>query len=50
MGNSLELAEGGRFKLENCLKRKVKGASDKTKRDQNWRGEQMVELWELVHA
>ncbi|WP_055443815.1 methyltransferase [Lacinutrix himadriensis] len=43
-----ELAEGGRFKLVNCLKRKVKGASDKTKRDQNWRGEEMVELWELT--
>ncbi|SFZ90704.1 Methyltransferase small domain-containing protein [Flaviramulus basaltis] len=45
-----ELAEGGRFKLENCLKRKVKGASDKTKRDQNWRAEEEVELWELVNV
>lgn len=43
-----ELAEGGRFKLENCLTRKVKLASDKTKRDQNWRAEEVVELWELV--
>lgn len=43
-----ELTNGGRFKLENCLKRKVKNASAKTKRDQNWRGEEMVELWVLV--
>jgi hypothetical protein len=43
-----ELAEAGRFKLENCLKRKVRGASDKTKRDQNWRADELVELWELV--
>ncbi|MDN3664300.1 methyltransferase [Algibacter miyuki] len=45
-----ELAEGGRFKLENCLRKSVKSASNKTKRNQNWRGEEMVELWELVHA
>ncbi|WP_452220226.1 methyltransferase [Lacinutrix salivirga] len=47
---SKELAEGGRFKLDTCLTRKVKGASDKTKRDQNWRNEEEVELWELVNA
>ena len=45
-----ELAEGGRFKLENCLKKAVKAASDKTKRDPNWRATEEVELWELVNA
>jgi hypothetical protein len=45
-----ELAEGGRFKLERCNKKPVKLASDKTKRDQYWRSEEMVELWVLVHV
>jgi hypothetical protein len=45
-----ELAEGGRFQLERCTKKPVKQASDKTKRDQYWRSEEMVELWVLVHA
>jgi hypothetical protein len=45
-----ELAEGGRFKLERCNKKTVKLASDKTKRDQYWRSEEMVELWVLVHV
>lgn len=45
-----ELAKGGHFKLENCLKKPVKAASDKTKRDQNWRAHEEVELWELTHA
>nr|MBC7612161.1 methyltransferase [Pseudopedobacter sp.] len=44
-----ELAEGGRFILENRRRRPVKQASDKTKRDQYWRSEEMVELWVLVH-
>jgi hypothetical protein len=44
-----ELAEGGRFKLERCFKKSVKAASKKTKRDQNWRAEEVVELWELTH-
>lgn len=43
-----ELADGGRFILEKCLKRKVKSASDKTKRDQNWRDAEEVELWVLT--
>ena len=43
-----ELAKGVRFKLEKCLKKTVKKASDKTKRDQNWRGIEEVELWVLV--
>ncbi|PNW30120.1 methyltransferase [Formosa algae] len=45
-----ELANGGRFKLEQCLKRSVKSASEKTKRNQNWRETEEVELWILVHA
>ena len=45
----VELAEGGRFILEKCLKRNVKMASGKTKRDQHWRAEEAVELWVLKH-
>jgi len=44
-----ELAEGGRFQLEKCLKRAVKAASDKTKRDQHWRATEEVELWVLTN-
>lgn len=42
-----ELAVGGRFELEKCLKKRVKAASDKTKRDQHWRSSEEVELWVL---
>jgi SAM-dependent methyltransferase len=44
-----ELAEGGRFELDKCLKKSVKKASDKTKRNQTWRSEEEVELWVLKH-
>jgi len=44
-----ELAEGGRFQLEKCLKRAVKIASEKTKRDQSWRSSEEVELWVLTN-
>jgi len=44
-----ELSEGGRFKLEKCLKKTVKHASRKTKRDQHWRFSEEVELWELTN-
>ncbi|MDH3323573.1 MAG: methyltransferase, partial [Flavobacteriaceae bacterium] len=44
-----ELAEGGRFQLEKCYKKKVKAASEKTKRDQYWRASEEVELWVLTH-
>jgi hypothetical protein len=44
-----ELANGNRFVLEKCFTRKVKLASDKTKRTQNWRAEEEVELWVLNH-
>lgn len=42
-----ELVEGGRFQLEKQLSKTVKAASQKTKRDQHWRGEEEVELWVL---
>ena len=45
-----ELASGGRFQLEKSLKRDVKKASDKTKRDQHWRDSEKVELWVLRHS
>lgn len=44
-----EIAEGGRFKKELLLKKAVKPASKKTKRDQNWRSMEVVELWVLTH-
>ena len=44
-----ELAEGGGFQLEKCLKRPVKAASEKTKRDQSWRSSEEVELWVLTN-
>lgn len=44
-----ELANGGRFKLEKCLKKSVKSASDKTKREQHWRAAEEVELWVLIN-
>jgi hypothetical protein len=44
-----ELEKGGRFKLEICLNRGVKAASEKTKRDQHWRDTEEVELWVLTH-
>ena len=44
-----ELAEGGRFQLEKCLKKTVKTASNKTKRDQHWRSSEVVELWVLTN-
>lgn len=44
-----ELAEGGRFQLQICYTKTVKAASEKTKRDQNWRSSEEVELWVLTH-
>ena len=44
-----ELAEGSRFQLEKCLKKTVKAASEKTKRDQSWRSSEEVELWILTN-
>ncbi len=42
-----EIDEGGRFKLEKCLRKTVKAASKKTNRDQHWRSSEQVELWVL---
>lgn len=44
-----ELATGGRFQLDLCLKKKVKQASARTNRNQHWRAEEQVELWVLSH-
>lgn len=42
-----ELLMGGRFELERFLKKSVIEASQKTQRNQHWRGEEVVELWVL---
>ena len=42
-----ELAEGGRYEKDLLLTKSVKAASNKTKRNQNWRAEEKVELWVL---
>ena len=44
----VELAEGGRFQKEILLQTKVGEASKKTKRIQDWRASEMVELWVLT--
>ena len=44
-----ELANGNRFKLEKCYKKSVGKASARTKRNQNWRSQEKVELWVLTH-
>ena len=44
-----ELNKGDRFQLEKCYKKSVKAASENTKRDQNWRASEEVELWVLTH-
>lgn len=42
-----ELAENNRFQKEYLVRKKVKLASKKTKRNQHWRTSEMVELWVL---
>lgn len=42
-----ELNEGGRFQKELLVRKKVRSASGKTKRNQQWRGDEQVELWVL---
>lgn len=42
-----ELLNGNRFQLEQCLKKPVKTASEKTTRNTPWRSEEKVELWVL---
>jgi hypothetical protein len=44
-----ELQNQSRFVLDKCLKKSVKNASERTKRNQHWRGEEEVELWILKH-
>ena len=45
----VELAHNDRFQLERCFKKRVRKASEDTKRDQHWRGSEEVELWVLTH-
>ena len=42
-----ELSHGGRFQKELFAQKKVRPASKKTRRNQNWRTAEMVELWVL---
>ena len=42
-----ELSGGGRFQKELFIQKKVSQASKKTRRNQNWRTSEMVELWVL---
>ena len=42
-----ELSDGGRFQKELLLQAKVGQASKKTRRNQNWRATELVELWVL---
>ncbi len=42
-----ELANGERFEKELFIQSKVNAASKNTRRNQNWRGDEMVELWVL---
>lgn len=42
-----ELANENRFQKEYLVRKKVKQASRKTKRNQHWRASEMVELWVL---
>lgn len=45
-----ELKNGGRFEKEFFSQKKVKQASKKTRRNQNWRADETVELWVLKNA
>ena len=42
-----ELSGGGRFQKELFIQKKVSPASKNTRRNQNWRASEMVELWVL---
>lgn len=42
-----ELSGGGRFQKELFIQKKVRAASKNTRRNQNWRSSEMVELWVL---
>ena len=45
-----ELASGGRFEKALLIQKKVRSASRNTRRNQNWRTSEMVELWVLKQA
>ena len=42
-----ELAKGGRFQKELFIQKNVSKSSKNTRRNQNWRDSEMVELWAL---
>jgi precorrin-6B methylase 2 len=42
-----ELSDGGRFEKELFIQKEVSPASKNTRRNQNWRASEMVELWVL---
>ena len=42
-----EISAGGRFQKELLIQKKVRPASKNTRRNQNWRTSEMVELWVL---
>ncbi len=44
-----EIANGNRFQIEHCFKKKAAAASIETKRDQHWREMEEVQLWVLTH-
>ncbi len=43
-----ELSGGGRFQKELFIQKKVRSSSKNTRRNQNWRSSEMVELWVLM--
>jgi hypothetical protein len=45
----IEISNDERFKKDALIKKSVKRASSKTKRDQEWRSKEEVELWILSH-
>ncbi len=45
-----EIKHGGRFLKENLVRSKVRTGSNKTRRNQSWRGDELVELWVLKPA
>ncbi len=45
-----ELSTGGQFQKELFIQKEVRPASKNTKRNQNWRASEMVELWVLKMA
>ncbi|MGC1480971.1 MAG: methyltransferase [Chthoniobacterales bacterium] len=46
----VEIKHGGRFVKDSFVNSKVGSASNKTRRNQSWRGDELVELWVLKPA